>query len=213
VFIIFGLLIGFLAAIPLGPVNVFVISQTMKRDFFHGFLAGITAAVLDTVYCLIAVLGVSSITSLLNRFLTPMKVFAALLLFLFGVRLLIQSKKAEAIRPVNKNGAAFSPRPILAVFALYVSNPTLYLFWLATAGMVTSHNWTHNTFLYALIFAVACGAGGALWYLVLTHYVAKHHHQFSTRTFQRIFLVLGIVLFAFAAYALASIWIEFKIHI
>jgi len=79
--------------------------------------------------------------------------------------------------------------------------------------MVTSHNWTQNTFLFALIFAIACGGGGVLWYLILTHYVAKHHHQFSIRTFQRIFLVLAIILFAFAAYTFASIFINFNIHI
>jgi hypothetical protein len=60
-FIFTGLLIGFIAAIPLGPINVFVISQTMKRDFFHGFIGGITACVLDAAYCLMAILGMSQI--------------------------------------------------------------------------------------------------------------------------------------------------------
>ena len=66
--IIIGLMFGFIAAIPLGPVNVFVISQTIKRDFFHGFMAGLTAAVLDTIYCLIAVLGISQMTFNLDKY-------------------------------------------------------------------------------------------------------------------------------------------------
>lgn len=56
-FVLLGLMVGFLAAIPLGPVNIFVISQTIKHDFLHGFLAGLATALMDFVYCLIALGG------------------------------------------------------------------------------------------------------------------------------------------------------------
>jgi len=32
-FVLIGFLIGFLAAVPVGPVNIYTISQTLKRDF------------------------------------------------------------------------------------------------------------------------------------------------------------------------------------
>ena len=91
-YILLGILIGFVAAIPLGPVNVFVISQALKRDFLHGFLAGITAALLDILYCLVAILGIAQVAYGLNKFVPAMKVFAALLLTFLGYRLYVQSK-------------------------------------------------------------------------------------------------------------------------
>jgi threonine/homoserine/homoserine lactone efflux protein len=212
VYILLGILIGFVAAIPLGPVNVFVISQALKRDFLHGFMAGITAAVLDAFYCLVAILGIAQITYGLAKFLPAMKVFAALLLTFLGYRLCVQSKIYHETKPSNKM-TSFSPRPLLGVFLLYVTNPSLYVFWLGTAGFVTSHYFVAQTGKTPVFFAIACGIGGVIWYFILTHYVATHHHQFKPRTFQRIFLVLAVVLFVFAAYTLLTVFINVKLKL
>ena len=211
-YILLGILIGFVAAIPLGPVNVFVISQALKRDFLHGFMAGITAAVLDTIYCLVAILGIAQVTYGLAKFLPAMKVFAALLLTFLGYRLYVQSKTYHETKPSNKM-ASFSPRPMLGVLLLYVMNPSLYIFWLGTAGFVTSHYFVAQTGKTPVFFSIACGIGGVIWYFILTHYVATHHHQFKPRTFQRIFLVLAVVLFVFAAYSLLTVFINVKLKL
>ncbi|MCX6576590.1 MAG: LysE family transporter [Candidatus Aminicenantes bacterium] len=211
-YILLGILIGFVAAIPLGPVNVFVISQALKRDFLHGFMAGITAAVLDTLYCLVAILGIAQVTYGLAKFLPVMKVFAALLLAFLGYRLYVQSKTYHETKPSNKM-TSFSPRPMLGVLLLYVMNPSLYIFWLGTAGFVTSHYFVAQTGKTPVFFSIACGIGGVIWYFILTHYVATHHHQFKPRTFQRIFLVLAVVLFVFAAYSLLTVFINVKLKL
>ena len=211
-YILLGILIGFVAAIPLGPVNVFVISQALKRDFLHGFMAGITAAVLDTLYCLVAILGIAQVTYGLNKFLPVMKVFAALLLTFLGYRLYVQSKTYHETKPSNKM-TSFSPRPMLGVLLLYVMNPSLYIFWLGTAGFVTSHYFVAQTGKTPVFFSIACGIGGVIWYFILTHYVATHHHQFKPRTFKRIFLVLAVVLFVFAAYTLLTVFINVKLKL
>ncbi len=209
-YILIGLLIGFLAAIPLGPVNVFVISQALKRDFLHGFMSGLTAAVLDTIYCLVAVFGLSQVTFGLNlvKFLPFVKAFAALVLAILGFRMYQQSKIYREPQP-PKNMTSFSPRPMLGVVLLYVSNPSLYAFWLAVAGMVSHHNWMASGPDSARIFfAISCGFGGIAWYFILTHYVATRHHQFRPATFQKIFLVLAIILFTFSIYTVASIFFK-----
>jgi L-lysine exporter family protein LysE/ArgO len=212
VYILLGILIGFVAAIPLGPVNVFIISQALKRDFLHGFMAGITAAVLDTIYCLVAILGIAQVAYGLNKFLPVMKVFAALLLTFLGYRLYVQSKTYHETKPTTKM-TSFSPRPMLGVLLLYATNPSLYIFWLGTASFVTSHYFVAHTGKTPVFFSIACGLGGVIWYFILTHYVATHHHQFKPRTFQRIFLVLAIILFGFAAYTLLTVFINVKLKL
>lgn len=211
-YILLGLLIGFVAAIPLGPVNVFVISQALKRDFLHGFMAGITAAVLDTIYCLVAILGIAQVTFNLSKWLPLMKIFAALLLTFLGYRLYVQAKTYHETKPSNKM-TSFSPRPMLGVFLLYITNPSLYVFWLGTAGFVTSHYFVAETGKTPVFFSFACGIGGVIWYFILTHYVATHHHQFKPRTFQRIFFVLAVILFVFAAYTLFTVFFNIKLKL
>jgi L-lysine exporter family protein LysE/ArgO len=208
VYLFIGFVIGFIAAIPLGPVNIFVISQTMKRGFIHGFIGGLTACVLDTVYCLVAILGLSRITSEYVRYGPALKAPAALFLALIAGRLLYQAKRGLIGRK-TETLAKFSPKPMIGVVLMYISNPSLYAFWIAVAGMATSHEWVHRVGMTPFLFAILCGIGGSAWYLILTHYVAKHHHQFSPRTFRAIIAGLAIVLFAFAGYTFASIFIKF----
>lgn len=210
--ILIGLVFGFVAAIPLGAVNVFVISQTVKRDFFHGFMGGLTAAVLDTIYCLIALLGISQVTFNLDRYLglPILKVVAALVLIVLGFRLVQQAKTYKEAIP-DKKSTSFSPRPMLGAVLLYVSNPALYAFWIVVAGTVTSHYWVSETTMSSVLFALSVGIGGLAWYFILTYYVAKYHHQFKAKTFRVIFLILAVVLFAIAAYTLITLFVKLKL--
>jgi len=210
--ILIGLLFGFIAAIPLGPVNVFVISQTIKRDFFHGFMGGLTAAILDTTYCLVALLGISQVTFNLDHYLglPIMKFIAAAVLVILGIRMIQQSKTYKEAM-LDKKPTTFSPHAILGVVLLYISNPALYAFWIIVAGTVTSHYWVSDSGMSPFFFALAVGLGGLAWYFILTYYVAKYHHQFKAKTFRVIFLFLGCFLFGLAAYTLLSLVVKLKL--
>ncbi|HEX9902734.1 MAG TPA: LysE family transporter [Acidobacteriota bacterium] len=202
--LILGLIIGFVAAVPLGPINIYVVTQTLKRDFFHGLLGGLTAAVLDIVFCLAALVGIGQIMAVIQRYSSLLKLLAALLLTVIGIRLIIQARRFDESgwreKPARK-----TPRPVVAVVLLYVSNPALYGFWLGAAGMVTAHGWVASHGSNAWLFSLAVGAGSVLWYFLLVRYVAKHHHLISAKTFRKVLVVLAIVLFLFAGFGLASL--------
>jgi len=205
-FVLFGILIGFAAAIPLGPVNVFVVSQTLKHDFFHGLLAGITTSVMDFVYCLIALVGFSNISIDPAPYLPVMKGIATVLLVIIGYRLIRQSGKIE-IPAVQEKQVIKPTRPIVGVLALYISNPTLYAFWIAIAGTATAHHIVTNRGWMPIVFAFSCSLGSLLWYLVLVRYVSKHQDKIRPSTFQKILVVMGIALIAFGFYTCATIFI------
>jgi threonine/homoserine/homoserine lactone efflux protein len=206
-FILIGVIIGFVVCIPPGPVNIVIISQAMKRGFLHGFVAGVTASTLDALYCLLAVLGVSRLVSYLDRFQSILKVLAFVVLALLAYRVFRQSREYQGAKP-DKKATAVSARPLAGIFLLYVTNPSLYAFWLGTATFVTGHGWVSNDRLTAVLFAGACWVGCVTWYFILNHYVAKYHHLFKPRTYQRIFLVLGIILCIFAVLAVLSIFVR-----
>jgi threonine/homoserine/homoserine lactone efflux protein len=208
--ILIGVLIGFAACIPPGPVNIVIISQAMKRGFLHGFVAGLLVASLDGVYCLLAVLGVASVVGYLNKYQPVFKVAACLILAAIAWRTFRQSREYRAPR-VAAPPSAVSARPLVGIFFLYISNPSLYAFWLGTAGFVTGHGYITHHRLTAFLFAAAVWVGCILWYLILNHYVAKYHHLFSRKTYQRIFFALAIVLLAFSVLTAASIFLPFHI--
>jgi threonine/homoserine/homoserine lactone efflux protein len=204
VFIVFGLLIGFLAAIPLGPVNVFIASQTLKRDFFHGFLAAATTAVLDFAYCAVALIGFFQIKINVGPALVPvMKVIAGIIVMLVGWRLIRDSRGFS----LPENGGKLPPaasKPILGVLALYVTNPSLYIFWVAVAGAMTSHNLVRSSGWKAFAFAGACGLGALVWYSIIVHLLARHQDKLRPQTFRKVLFVLGVLLIGLGLYTIAT---------
>jgi len=202
--LVLGLIIGFVAAIPLGPINIYVVSQTLKRDFFHGLLGGLTAALLDIVFCLAALVGIGHFMTLIQRYSSLLKLLAALLLTAIGIRLILQARHFDE-SSWGEKPARKTPRPVLAVVLLYISNPALYGFWLGAAGMVTAHGWVAAGSSEAWLFSLAVGLGSVLWYFLLVRYVVKHHHLISAKTFRKILVGLAILLFLFAGFGLASI--------
>src|SRR4030043_124512 len=78
-----GIVAGLVAAVPVGPVNIFVISQTLKRDFLHGLMAGLTAVTLDVAFSFIALAGFFKIkVSLPPHFASYMRAAGAVIIFL-----------------------------------------------------------------------------------------------------------------------------------
>lgn len=197
-FVFLGLIAGLLAAVPVGPVNVFVISQALKRDFLHGFMAGLTAVVLDMAFAFVALAGFFKIkVTLPPHFLSYVKVAAAAIILLLARKLIRDSQKFE-IPQDRERIPAPTPKPILGVLLLYVSNPSLYLFWIAVAGTVTGllharlEGWT------AVAFTASVGVGSLGWYLSLVRFVSSRQRRIKAETFRRLLFYLGLLLAAFA---------------
>jgi L-lysine exporter family protein LysE/ArgO len=206
-FILVGLIIGFVAAIPLGPVNVFVISQTLKRDYLHGLLGGLTTAFLDFLYCWVALTGFFHIRAALNpKVMIAMKGLGAVILLGLAYRLFITAKNFVLPAPGEKT-QALSVRPVLGVILLYISNPTIYAFWIAVAGTMTGHNLLGRNVWNTVFFSFACGVGSLLWYLILVRFVSRRQNRLRPETFSLTLRLLALALAAFAVYTIATIFI------
>jgi threonine/homoserine/homoserine lactone efflux protein len=211
-FVLLGVFFGLLAAVPLGPVNFFVVSQALKRDHFHGLLAGLTAAFLDTAFCFVALAGFFRIKLNLPPYsMSVLKVVAAIIVLLLARKLIKDAKTFEIPEDRDRVPSA-APKPILGVILLYITNPTLYMFWIFVAGTVTGHNLLgQNLVRYgtwtAVGFALVVGLTSLGWYAGLVRFVSHHQRRIRQETFRRILHYLGLALVGFAIYALASVFI------
>ena len=204
-FILLGLLVGLLASVPVGPINLYVASQALKRDFLHGILAGLTASVLDTTACLIALVGFFEIKFSVGPGVRPvLKVVAAVILILLS-RKLIRDSKTFRIPMAGDKMPAATPKPALGVMLLYVTNPTLYMFWIAVAGIVTGHKLVQHSGWAAVAFALACGVGSFAWYLSLVRFVSRRQTQINPKLFRGLLFYMGLALIGFAVYTLGTV--------
>jgi threonine/homoserine/homoserine lactone efflux protein len=211
-FVLLGIFFGLLASVPLGPVNFFVVSQALKRDFVHGLLAGMTAAFLDMAYCFVALAGFFRIKlHLPHYFMTILKIVAAVIILLLARKLIKDARTFEIPEGRDRVPSA-SPKPVLGVILLYVANPTLYMFWIFVAGSVTGHNLLgHSLVRYgtwtAVAFALVVGMTSLAWYLGLVRFVSHHQRRIRQETFRKILHYLGLALVGFALYTLGSVFL------
>ena len=65
-----GFIIGLCASIPMGPIAILVIQKTLSKGRHAGFVAGLGASVVDTVYAIISLFALAfaqSVENLLKR--------------------------------------------------------------------------------------------------------------------------------------------------
>jgi len=211
-FILLGMFFGLLASVPLGPINFFVVSQALKRDFLHGLMAGMTAALLDATFCFVSLAGFFKVKLNLPAYsMSVLKAVAAVIIFLLA-RKLIQDSRTFDIPQDRDKVPSPSTKPILGVVLLYVTNPTLYMYWIFVAGTVTGHNLLgQNIVRYgtwtAVGFAIVVGLSSLAWYLGLVRFICYHQRRIKQETFRKILFYLGLALGAVALYTLVRVFV------
>ncbi|MGZ5479942.1 MAG: LysE family transporter [Candidatus Aminicenantales bacterium] len=211
-FVLLGIFFGLLASVPLGPINFFVVSQALKRDFLHGLMAGMTAALLDATFCFVSLAGFFKVKLNLPAYsMSVLKAVAAVIIFLLA-RKLIQDSRTFDIPQDRDKVPSPSTKPILGVVLLYVTNPTLYMYWIFVAGTVTGHNLLgQNIVRYgtwtAVGFAIVVGLSSLAWYLGLVRFICYHQRRIKQETFRKILFFLGLALGAVALYTLVRVFI------
>ncbi|MBC7360707.1 MAG: LysE family transporter [Candidatus Aminicenantes bacterium] len=202
-FILIGFFIGFFAAVPVGPVNIYIISQTLKRDFFHGMLAGLATALLDSTYCLVALVGFFHISINLSQYSHWLKLAAGVVLLFLGLKLFYDAKVFKLNGEKTRNSSK-TPRPLFGVLLLYISNPSLYAFWIAIAGAVTAHGLLKKGLWPAAFFALFCGLGALVWYFFLVRFVSHYQSKLQEKTFKKMLFILGVMLIGFSIFTFLS---------
>src|SRR5580658_8587950 len=83
-----GLVAGLLLSIPIGPVNLTIITEGARRGFLWAILIGLGASSMEAIYCTIAFTGFSSLfESTIVK--TSMEVFSFAFFLFLGIKFLM----------------------------------------------------------------------------------------------------------------------------
>ena len=137
-----GLGLGIGAAVPIGPVNVEIARQTLRRGRAAGVLLGCGAVTVDLAYAVLSSTGVSLFAS--PRFLTIFSCASAVLMAVLGVFSLRSAWRARAPKAVEQEDAPAPAKPppqLLRQYATGVAmtglNPYSIGFWfIALPGLL-----------------------------------------------------------------------------
>ncbi len=169
-----GILIGCIVSIPLGPMGLLAVQRTINKGRASGFFSGMGIATADTIFALVAAIGLTFIINFLNEQKLYFQILGGLVVLLVGIKIFIANpiKQLRALRRKRVNPL----EDFLSILLLALSNPLTVLMFVAVfAGLKLGGDLTSFGGAFFVVFGIFLGATFS-WYFVssvLTHYRKK----------------------------------------
>ena len=159
-FLLKGMLVGIIIALPTGPVGVLCIRRTILHGRLAGLVSGLGAASADAVFGVIAAFGLSFVSRLLLDYQGWLRLGGAGFLLYIGI-------SAFTADPLRGTRSQRDPEDLLAdyasAFALTISNPITILAFLAIFASV-GFSGADATLGRAAILVLGVWLGSLLWW-------------------------------------------------
>jgi len=192
-----GIAVGLSVTAPLGPVNVIVIRNAIKRGFAVAFLTALGAVAADIAYATLAAYGVRSIEHAMIGYGLPLTIVGGLLLVFLGIRLArshVSLSELALLEPLSNRQMAGK---ILTTFMLTLTNPGIFFGFLAIFGTMNSVLRLGESLDRPPTVVAGVAAGGLAWWLFLSFVVARLRARISETLFDRINRWTGVLIAAF----------------
>ncbi|TLX72435.1 LysE family translocator [Labilibacter sediminis] len=177
-YILDGIIIGFSASVPLGPIGVLCIQRTLNKGRLSGFFSGLGAAFSDTLYAIIAGFSLSFIVSFIEERLMLIQIFGALVLIFLGVRIFLSNPAVQLRKQKKGKGNLF--QDFISTFFITISNPLaifLFLAFFASFGAVKPGD---NVINHLILIGGVFG-GASLWWFILSSVINLFRSKINLR--------------------------------
>ena len=199
-----GLLVGFLASVPLGPIGVICIQRTLNGTHRSGFFSGLGAATADTLFATLAVFSLSFMTDFMNAHKHWFTAIGGILIIVVGFSIFYKRVRRASQRRQTRSSLLSD---YLSIFFLTLTNPAYILVFItlfAAQGISSEGGQTGGNL--SLIFCVLVGA--ACWWFLLTYAVNKLRRRFRLRHLWWINKITGAVIVLFGVLLVLSLVVD-----
>ena len=202
-----GFIAGFVVAVPVGPVNLTVVNQALRRGFGTAFLVGVGAMCAETLYAGLMLWGHASILDS-RRVVFVMRVIAVVVIGIMGIRYLFfkSARVGDSEATVQKLDERWHhPQSFFLGFALTISNLMLVVVWATVVTLLYAHDWVVPTRPSRLLCALGVLSGGSAWFLLLAFFVSRAHRRVKDQTLTALVRCCGVLFLGFAG------WLAWKL--
>ena len=176
IYLSLGMLASFVGTIPVGPVNISVVSTTLRRNVRSGIIFSGSAAIVEIFQSFIALqFGVFLSELIFNN--VSFKLFVSFVFLVIGIVFLLKKQQSEI-----ENTARKKLPPWLSGLVVSILNPQALPFWIFVLGYYQSEhlidmNLLHGdqlTCIFSFLAGVSLGKFFALsLYSYLSGYLAE----------------------------------------
>ena len=198
--VIFGILLGIIICIPIGPINLITIKLTTKNRRSDALFLALGGSVMDIVYFLVFLLGLSFVQFSLKTTMV-FKLLGISFIFLLGlievikyfkiVKLSYDESKKD-LEAVESKASGFLS--FISGVVIYTSNPTLVASMSGLAAFVKSSGFVPMTLPFMILFSFFAGVGTFLWFVFLTELVVRYKNKFNDQFMLKLNLAFGVLI-------------------
>lgn len=202
-FVVSAYIMGILAAVPAGPVQIEVVRRSMNGHLRSSLMVVLGAMIADIAYGIIAFWGIAPFLKD-DQSKAVFSLFGGMLLIVLGVLVIRQSLTN---RPRERESRFLRKKRwgLISGFALSAANPMMILWWLIGAKLFMDINLIDDLNTDAALSFLASGGLGLASYLIfLSTFIFWAKQFISDKKRHRVNLAFGIILLFIAGYFINS---------
>ncbi|NCN51763.1 LysE family transporter [archaeon] len=193
-----GLLVGFTAALPFGPLGALCVKKSLIPRNLGGYFTGFGAACVDAFFALVAGFGITIISKFLINNESSIRGIGGIFLIFLGLKEL----KTKVLTKVKvKNEHKDFLKEFFSGFSLAMANPFVIFTFLALYTILGLWKIAGDYGLSALL-VLSTFLGSFLGLAFLNWMVIHHKHRFKEKTLNKVNKILGVILVGTGIYLL-----------
>ena len=187
--IIKAFIVGICASAPIGPIAILVIQKSLSGGHKAGFIAGLGACVVDTIYAVVAIFALAVVQDFIVTHQNIILIVGGVVVSMLGISMSF----SDPFRKVKKNErSSVSLTDFMQSLVMGFSNPgaifvILALFAFFGLADKAPHNWS----VMPIILSVS--AGSAFYWFFVTWLLSHFRRKFEIRTILWINRVTGAI--------------------
>lgn len=185
-----GFLVGICASAPIGPIAILVVQKSLSKGHKAGFVSGLGASVVDTMYAFIAIFALAFAQNLIEKHQNLILLAGGIVLAVLGVSMAFSDpfRKMKTI-----DDSTVSPKDFGQAVAMGLSNPmAIFVMFTLFAFFGLADNAPHNWSVSPIILSVSLGS--VTYWFSISWLLSRFRKSFKMRTILWISRITGAII-------------------
>lgn len=185
-----GFAVGMCASAPIGPIAILVVQKSLSKGHKAGFVSGLGASVVDTLYASIAIFALAFAQNIIEQHRNIILIVGGVVLIAVGISMAF----SNPFRKLKADGeSSVSPKDFGQAVALGLSNPmAIFVMFTLFAFFGLANDAPHTWAVTPIILAVS--AGSVTYWFSMSWLLSRFRGNFRMRTILWISRITGALI-------------------
>ena len=189
IYLVEGILLGFLMAVPIGAIGILCIRRTLNHGKRQGYITGLAGATADVLFSTVSAFGIKLISDFITDHQHEIRISGGLLLVLMGV-FLIRSPRAVVIKQDNM---LEETKIYLSTLVLALTNPLVLFGYGAVISVIGDVQFFQSYYSLSML-VIGVFLGSMLWFSTISNLAHRFRAMVTEEKLTIVNRVAGVLL-------------------